>query len=195
MEYPVMDTLTTERFSAWSRALRNSDQGAYTELFEATNDALFRYANFITKEDEAAYDVLQDVYFKLWQIRRRLDPSRSLKALLYQMVRNRALNYMQRGARIREIRMGPEHEALSSDALPDLEFEARQLSERIRSWIMELPARRREAFVLSRYEGLNHVEIAQVMRLTPKTVNNHIVLALAHLRTNLRAYAEDTITP
>ena len=195
MFYLDMNTLTTERFSAWSRALRSSDQSAYTELFEATNDALFRYANFIIKDKEAAYDVLQDVYFKLWQIRRQLDPSRSLKALLYQMVRNRALNYMQRGSRIREVRMKPGFEGLSPDATPDLEFDAQQLSERIRRWVMELPTRRREAFVLSRYEGLSHAEIAQVMRLTPKTVNNHIVLALAHLRKKLHAHAPDTVRP
>ena len=57
-----------------------------------------------------------------------------------------------------------------------------------------MPERRREAFRLSRYEGLSHEEIAPVMGLTPKTVNNHVVLALQHLRTRLRTY-ESTPLP
>jgi DNA-directed RNA polymerase specialized sigma24 family protein len=51
-----------------------------------------------------------------------------------------------------------------------------------RIWINELSDRRREAFELSRFEGLDHNEIADVMNLSVKTVNNHIVDALSHLR-------------
>jgi RNA polymerase sigma-70 factor, ECF subfamily len=57
----------------------------------------------------------------------------------------------------------------------------RQLTE----WIEALPARQREAFELSRYEGLDHHEIAEVMECAPRTVNNHIVSALNTLREQL----------
>ena len=58
-------------------------------------------------------------------------------------------------------------------------------------WIDELPPRRREAFRLSRFDGLSHDEIARVMALTPKTVNNHIVLALQTLRERLAHFDPD----
>ena len=61
------------------------------------------------------------------------------------------------------------------------------LGARIHQWISDLPPRRREAFQLSRYEGLSHEEIAQVMNLTSRTVSNHIMLALVYLRKRLRA--------
>ena len=182
-----MRAISAEQFRRWSLGLRRSDHAAYAALFDATYDALFRYAWTFTRSEEASYDVLQDVYLKLWYIRAQIDPERSLRALLYQMVRNYALNH-QRGQRRRALdpldaaRYEPSNETFEDD------LHARDLGALIRVWVEELPERRREAFQLSRYEGLSHHEIARVMGLAPKTVNNHVVLALQHLRERLREH-------
>ncbi|MFB6272415.1 MAG: sigma factor-like helix-turn-helix DNA-binding protein, partial [Salinibacter sp.] len=44
------------------------------------------------------------------------------------------------------------------------------------------------ALVLSRFDGLSHEEVADVMDISPRTVNNHIVRALKHLRGRIRDY-------
>lgn len=49
-------------------------------------------------------------------------------------------------------------------------------------WIDNLPERQQEAFKLSRFEGLSHDEIADIMDVSPRTVNNHIVAALKSLQ-------------
>jgi RNA polymerase sigma-70 factor (ECF subfamily) len=64
------------------------------------------------------------------------------------------------------------------------------LKRHLERWISEMPQRRREAFMLSRFEGLSHEEIASLMDLAPKTVNNHIVLALQHIRKKLDGFRE-----
>ncbi len=188
-----MKALTNEQFSTWSHCLRRSDRQAYTQVFEATYDALYRYAWYFVHDEDAAYDVLQDVFLKLWQVRERVDPARSLKALLYQMVRNTALNHMRHAKR---------HAADTLDDVPfepasmpreEENYDMQTLETHLRRWIDELPQRRREAFMLSRYQGLSHVEIAGIMDLAPKTVNNHIVLALQHLRSRLLAHQPDLI--
>ena len=190
-----MKNLSAAQFEAWGRRLRRADQQAYTELFQATYDALYRYAWYFTHDQEAAYDVLQDVFLKLWQVRDRIDPKRSLKALLYQMTRNTALNHMRHAKRhaadaLDEMLHEPAETPQPADAL-----DGSALEDQVRAWIEELPARRREAFMLSRYQGLSHAEIARIMDLTPKTVNNHIVLALQHLRGRLYAHQPDRIRP
>jgi len=190
-----MKTINDEQFTAWSRGLRDSDRQAYTRVFEATYDALYRYAWYFTHDEETTYDVLQDVFLKLWQVRERIDPARSLKALLYQMVRNTALNHIRHARRhaadaLDEMVIEP-----ASSSPSESSFDVQALDDHIRGWIDELPTRRREAFLLSRYQGLSHAEIADVMNLAPKTVNNHIVLALQHLRTRLLAHQPDLVTP
>lgn len=149
---------------------------------------LLRYALQLTHDEAAAYDVVQDAFIKLWNVRETLDPHRSMKALLYRIVRNLSLNY-QRMRRHEEAKRAampvPDPTRMPS---PEETLDAEALGARLREWIGELPPRRREAFQLSRFEGLSHEEIAQVMSLTPRTVTNHIMLALQFLRDRLRAF-------
>ena len=71
-----MRSITEDQFRSWSHGLRNSDRDSFAELFDATYDALIRYAVYIVHERNAAGDILQDVYLKLWQIRSEIDPER-----------------------------------------------------------------------------------------------------------------------
>ncbi len=174
-------------FARWSLRLRASDTGAFTEVFQATHAPLLRYAWRFMGSEDAAQDVVQDVFLKLWQVRETLDAERSLKALLYRMVRNVALNY-NRAAQHYES-SAPEADQWNDEDEPasDQRVEAALLAERLQAWVAEMPERRREAFMLSRFHGFSHEEIAQIMDLTPRTVNTHIVLALKHLRERLGA--------
>ena len=190
-----MQSIPDEQFVAWSLGLRNSDRKAYTGVFQSTYAALFGFARYITRDEDAAHDILQDVYLKLWQVRETVDPNRSLRALLYQMVRNYALNHERRKKThatdsLQNVLMEP-----SIEATTEADIDTSALGDRLRKWIDEMPERRREAFVLSRFEGLSHDEIARVMNLTPRTVNNHIVLALQDLRARLHAFETDKIEP
>lgn len=189
-----MRSISPEQFQDWSRRLQRSDREAFAALFQATHEALLRYAWYFTKDEDVAYDLLQDVYLKLWQVRETVDPQRSLKALMYQMVRNHALNH-ERAKRLHATdSLDDSPYEPDTEATTEQDLDAKQLDERLQHWIAEMPERRREAFALSRYEGLSHEEIARIMGLTPKTVNNHIVLALQHLRARLREYEPDRIS-
>lgn len=120
---------------------------------------------------------------KLWEDRRTLSVKVSLKALLYTMVRNRALNSLRRNKWIARDKTVEDayngHEpALSGDA----SLEADDLRRHLYAWIADLPERRAEAFVLSRFHGLKHSEIADIMGISERTVDTHILLALRTLR-------------
>ena len=172
--------------AAWSRGLRASDPSACTALFRALHAPLLRYAARLTGDEEAAYDVVQDAFIKLWEHRASLDPAQSVRAYLYTIVRNTAFNHraQQQRRRAQLDRMEPPEPA---DRLDD-DLDARELKKHLHAWIDELPPRRREAFQLSRYHGLSHEEIAGVMGLASRTVTHHIMLALQHLRDRLAAY-------
>jgi RNA polymerase sigma-70 factor (family 1) len=180
-----------DRYVQWARRLRESDHGAFTALFKDVHVPLLRYAWRYTGGEEAARDVVQDALLKLWNIRETLDPYRSLKALLYTMVRNLALNHQRAGQNMVALVEAEAKAALETDDVVDAAF----LSERIRDWVDQMPERRREAFLLSRFHGMSHEEIAQTMNLTATTVNTHIVLALRTLRERLRQLEKDLTLP
>jgi RNA polymerase sigma-70 factor (ECF subfamily) len=173
---------TDSQLETWCRRIRDSDREAFEAVFDALHDPLARYAFQIVGRKAAARDVVQYAFTSLWDMRDSLEPGKSLEALLFRIVRNRAYN-LKRDRRTRQSK----HEVLQRDAepvrpSPGADLDADRLEAKLRAWIKELPDRQQEALALSRFEGLSHDEIARVMEISPRTVNNHIVRALNKLR-------------
>ena len=183
-------------FDEWCRRLKTSDRSAYAELFEEMYDPLFRYVRSITKTPDAARDVTQDVFIRLWEVRDSLSTDQSLEAYLYRIARNRAYNH-ERNQRTRTEKEEDVREHTpaqpASPTRPDTQADADRLEDRLWRWIGELTERQREALVLSRFDGLSHKEVAEVMDISPRTVNNHIVRALKHLRGRINDYEPDLL--
>lgn len=183
-------------FDEWCRRLKASDREAYAELFDAMYEPLFRYVRSITASPEAARDVAQDAFIRLWEVRESLSPDQSLEAYLYRIARNRAYNH-ERNRRTRDKKETEVRDQTAAQpappARPDDQAGADQLEDRLWEWIGELTGRQREALVLTRFDGLSHEEAADVMDISPRTVNNHIVRALKHLRGRIHDYEPDLL--
>lgn len=184
-----MKNPSEQQFSKWAEKIGRSDQRAFDDLFRAFYPVLVRFAMRYISNKTAAKDVVQECFMKLWQTRSRIDASRSLKSYLYTMVRNRALNEIRDRSGI-DVNQEKAHsqQIVEDPEETELESNSGQLEEKMKQWIDELPDRQKEAFSLSRFEGLDHDEIAEVMSVSPKTVNNHIVAALSTLRDRYGQY-------
>jgi RNA polymerase sigma-70 factor (ECF subfamily) len=183
-------------FADWCRRLRASDREAYAAVFEATYEPLFRYVQSLTKERAAARDLTQETFVRLWDARETLDPSQSLKAYLYRTARNLAYNHRRNAETHSEKEDDIRENSNARPAAPhppDVAAEGEWLEEKLWTWIADLPDRQRDALVLSRFEGLTHEQIAEVMGISDRTVNNHIVRALKRLRTRVQDYEPDLL--
>jgi RNA polymerase sigma-70 factor (family 1) len=182
-----------ETLSRWSRKLKDSDKSAFSALFRALYPDLRWYARRLTGDDEAAEDIVQETFIRLWDKRAAIDPERSVRAFLYVAVRRRAFNE-DRDTRTRKTLSAMMDEP-EKPTRPDEAIDTRLVGQHIRKWIDELPDRRREAFELSRFCGLSYQEIARVMGLSVHTVEKHITNALKYLRQRLRDYDPDLLKP
>ncbi len=182
-------TPDSEQFAEWARRLAANDATAFRALFDATYEPLWRSVMRLVGDDAVARDLAQDAFVRIWDRRTTLDPSLSLRALLYRTVRNLALNQLRDEQTHRHLLEDPESAAIAArprDAVSaDMQLEASELATRLNQYIAELPPRQREALRLSRFDGLSHQEIAEVMGCAPRTVNNHLVRALEQLRARL----------
>ena len=189
---------SSEPLEELCRRLKASDRGAFEQVFRRLREGLLRYVRSIVERDAVAHDLVQDVFVYLWGLRETLDPSRPLKAYLYRMARNRAYRFLRD-----ERAHAEKHEILKRQASAQTtgsdELEARLdaevLSRRLRAWIGALPKRQREALLLSRIHGLSHREIASIMGVSPRTVNNHIVRALEHLQERVETFEPTRMEP
>ena len=193
-----MDVVSDDQFADWCRRINDDDRAALSALFDATYAPLVHYAHSLTRELGAvpAEDVVQEAFIRLWKHRKMLDPERSLKALLYTTVRHRAFNRL-RDTDNRQTLLETMSDDRPAGAPPDPadSADAELLGSRLRAWIAELPERRREAFRLSRFGQLSYKEIAEVMDVSVRTVENHVRLALQQLRDKLRAFEPDRLRP
>ena len=175
-------------YSNYVRRLNASDREAFADLFRLLREPLIRYVLNIVKEDMIAHDMVQDCFVTLWSLRETLDPNKSLKAYIYQVARNGALRHL-RDTRLHQSKHQLIKQQSSAeipvDQWPDAIMENDSLSKKLKQWLSALPERQREALELSRYQGLSHKEIAEVMKVSPCTVNTHIILAIKNLRRNI----------
>jgi RNA polymerase sigma-70 factor, ECF subfamily len=180
-----MNQPSAEQIREWADRISRSDRQAFNALFRSLYYPLTYFAYRYTQCHDQACDIVQDVFVSVWQDRNDIDPQQSLKSYLYKLVRNRSLNHLRdHSKRMMELDIvniaDPGRTMITGNDEGTDGVE--EMAGTFRIWINELSDRRREAFELSRFEGLDHHEIADVMNLSVKTVNNHIVDALSHLR-------------
>lgn len=182
---------TEQQFRKWAQKIRRSDRKAFDDLFRVVYPVLVRFAMRYISDKTASKDVVQECFVSLWQTRHRIDADRSLKSYLYMMVRNRALNVLRDSSGVQvdhELASSQQSDQPAGNSINEDEGDDSTLKRLMRCWIDQLPDRQKEAFSLSRFEGLDHDEIADVMDVSPKTVNNHIVAALRSLRDQYEKY-------
>ena len=184
----------SDALAAWARGVRAGDLASFEALFRSLHPMLSRIAHSLTDVPAEADDAVQETFARLWEQRDRLDPERSVRAFLARSVRNRMLN-ARRDARTRGVLLAEHADALTPRHAPrpDDAAHGASLAGRLRAFLADLPDRQRTAIALTRFDGLSHVEAAEVMDCAPRTVNNHIVRGLRTLRDRLQAFDPDAV--
>ena len=168
--------------------MRSDSDAAFELLFDKYYDFLCRSAFRICPDQNAVEDIVQDIFLELWRKRRRLTINISLKAYLRRAAVNRSLNYLRDRGPVPNEDTTWMQDRLSADNYPEGQLDQEALSRRIDEAIDALPERCRLVFVLSRFEDLSYREIAELLEISPKTVENQIVKALSLLRDALKPY-------
>jgi RNA polymerase sigma-70 factor (ECF subfamily) len=154
---------------------------------------LVGYATGITNDRDVAQDVVLETFLQVWTKRSDWQPTGSPNAYLHRITRNLALNAYRDGTlrRKRHQEVGGAPSSVHSPRTPEEEIEARALRTEIETAISGLPERRREIFLLSRFSGLTHREIAETLGVSAQTVSNQMSAALAQLRVALARHLQD----
>ena len=164
--------------------VQQGDRRALQALIELFWAPLVGYATTLVIERDDAEDVVQETFVQVWNHRESWCPSGTVSAYLYRITRNQSLNALRsQRSRERWSRLGEEgmlHRTPPPTA--EEEFERELLRQEVEAAILRLPERRREIFMLARYHGLTHREIAETLGISQQTVSNQMVTALTDLR-------------
>lgn len=165
--------------------IRSGDQCAFERMFHSYYSKLCVFSNSYVKSLDVARDVVQEVFIKIWDNHEEFNISHSLKAYLYQAVRNQSLNQIEKSKQKRRLSESlRKHDyLLKEEHSADLNTE--ELTQKVWKLVEELPERRRTIFILYRRHGLSYKEIAEVMDIKRKTVENQMGKSLQFLRDRL----------
>ena len=167
-----------------------SPSGAVQLLFDAHAEELRRYARRIVGSREAAEDVVQDVFLRLWIAQTRLDFGAGMRAYLFRSVRTRSLDLVAH-RRCEHVRLANAAAELPSrveqDAVPQSEPEEGGDSVRsvIEGVIAALPRRQREVARMRVWEHRPTREIAVLLAISPRTVEKHVARVTHALRAGM----------
>ena len=177
---------------------KEGDDAAFSQLVTSYQDRLIAIFFHIVGSQEAAEDLAQDVFLRVYRARHGYEPTARFSTWLFRIANNLASNSRRDQGRRREISLtgsdsgplGPRPEDRlameKSGLMPARQLDKRELQSMVQSALSTLNDRQRIAVLLHKFEEMSYQDIAETMELTPAAVKS----LLSRARENLRHILE-----
>jgi RNA polymerase sigma-70 factor, ECF subfamily len=164
------------------RRIRQGDKQEFEKLFRSSYASLVRYAKTILRDHDTAEEIVQELFFRLWQDRGSLSIESSLNGYLFRSVHNRSLHYIEH-QKVVDRHAGEIAASAVETAEPVTEeIYYSELQSKVARVLDKLPEKCRIIFRMSRFEGLKYNEIAAKLSVSLKTVESNMGKALKEFR-------------
>lgn len=173
-----------------SLRIREGDKEAFEQFFHSTHKSLIAYLKSRGLSGDEAQDITQQAYLYIWEKRETIDPDKSLRSFLFRIGYTRMLNRFRDTKKFSSEEIEETHLSGSRETQPDSSAGHRELTEHLEKAIQSLPEKRREVFELCFMQQLSYKEAAEVMKVTPKTIENHMLLAYKDIRVKLKGFVD-----
>ena len=169
------------------RLAQFEDQKAYEELYVSLYKYLYNFAWSFVKSKQLAEEIVSDVFIKVWQKRTTLQSIDNFKVYLYVATKNISLNYLgktrnQAYSDIEDLSA----ELISNYSDPEQLLITSDMMVLINNAIAQLPSRCRLIFQLVKEDKMKCREVAEILQISPKTVENQVTIAVRKIGNAVR---------
>ena len=178
---------------SFTSLLKKGDDVAYETLFRLYYSKLFHIAKSYLLYKEDAEEVVQDVFLKLWEQKRKFKAIPNINGYVFTMTKNMCLDKLKHEKVKRryiendlKVKADIQYQFMLDETASSL-LES-ELEQKIIQSINLLPEKCKQVFIKSRMEGLKHKEIAEELGISHRTVENHISLAIKHMKLHLNDF-------
>ena len=165
--------------------LAQRDETAFEQVFKTHFKRLHAYAFTILRDEIEAEEIVQQVFFKLWERNENLSLTGSVSAYLYRAVHNESLNYLKHQKVRSNHQLHVAYSMKNEVEHPAKKVITGELEKKIHTALNELLEQCRTIFQMSRFDELKYREIADKLGISVKTVENQMGKALKLLREKL----------
>lgn len=161
-------------------SFQKGDTDAFVKIMQRLHPRVFGFAKKMVRIESDAEEIAQDVFVKLWQNRERIQSHNSLNSYIYMIARNQIYDFVRGN---HPTIVDYESNSFAHKIVPDVasEYEAKELDLLITLKVEKMSPQRRKVFEMSVREGLSHDEISEKLKITKKTVSNHLYYVLNEL--------------
>lgn len=171
--------------------IAEGNETAFAVLVERKWNNIYVQALTYVKVTAQAQDIVQEVFLKIWQNRKKLPAIADFDSYLFIIARNHIISALRKKSLLPLD--ADDLEIEEKNYLPDKALAHKNLAALIAKAIELLPQQQKRAYLLSRDQELSHEEIAVNMQVSKEAVKKHIVRALNFLRTYISTHSEITI--
>ena len=168
------------------KRIRQGDVKQFESLFRSSYVSLVRYAKSFVRDHDTAEEIVQDLFFRLWDERKKVTIETSLNGYLFRAVHNRCLHLLEHRKVIekheREI---TQEQTGSTENVSEL-IQYNELQSAVARILERLPERCGKIFCMNRFEGLTYNEIAKKLAVSVKTVEADMGKAIKEFRKALK---------
>jgi RNA polymerase sigma-70 factor (family 1) len=170
--------------------IAQGDEEAFQLLFGMYKSRLHDFAFRLLKSHESADELVQETFLKIWTGRETLLSIEQPEHYLFTVTRNKAIDQLRRIAQDRTLRKNIWKQVSQLQNSTEEYLFEKESSQLVQEAFEKLSPQKQEVFRLSRYEGLNHEQIADQLHISKNTVKNHLVSSLRFIREHISRHSE-----
>jgi len=171
----------------------NTSAPAFEALYRRWSVILNNYANYFLNDADAANHIVNDLFLQLWKSERNID---NIKGYLFRSVKNAALNHLARHKKniVDYVEWSELSTIADLQAVTITEYEASDKILLLRKLISTLPEKRQLVFKMHRIEGFSYAEIADLLQISLRTVEDHLAKSMKYLHEKCAVYLNQHLT-
>lgn len=182
--------------------VRENDAEAFQQLVDKHQNRLVMILEHLVSDRSQAEDLAQDVFLRVYRAREKYVPTAKFSTWLYTITHNVASNALRKSSRRKEVNLvsSPSGsmpvrplDTMAKDKsalMPTRQLDRSEMAKILHEAIQSLVPRQRMAMMLSRFEDMSYIEIAETMGLSTQAVKSLLSRARKNLRTILEPYIE-----
>jgi RNA polymerase sigma-70 factor (family 1) len=168
------------------------NQQAFSSLFRLFYSRLHSFSMQYVHIKETAEEITNDVFVKLWNRRGEIETINNLSTYLFVAVKNYSLNYLKQYSHLHvAVEDNDGSTALINRNDPEQELEWKEISFQLNQAIDNLPDQCRTIFKLVKEDGFRYKEVAEILGISPRTVETQLFRALKKLQSVVALYIQN----
>jgi RNA polymerase sigma-70 factor (ECF subfamily) len=161
------------------------DEVAFSELYSRYNLSLYNFILRMILQKDIAEDILQDVFFSVWQGSNRFQSKSTVKTWLFRIAYYKSISWLRKNKKHRQSLNVDELSIVSNKLSPEGSLIEHWQEAQIKSAIAQLSYNHRSVIELTFVHGFSYKEIANIMKCPVGTVKSRMNYALRYLKTYL----------